>query len=60
MRRRDVLVGGAAWAQLAAMPTALAQGGGPSTRAAVVIGVNKTGNLPILLQSIAKTSSMLI
>lgn len=48
MRRRDVLIGGAAWAQLAALPTALAQGGGPSTRAAVVIGVNKTGNLPIL------------
>jgi Caspase domain len=53
VRRRDVLVGGAAWAQLAALPTALAQGGGPSTRAAVVIGVNKTGNLPILRAAVS-------
>jgi hypothetical protein len=46
MRRRDVLIGGLAWAQLAALKGARAQG--PSTRAAVVIGVNKTGSLPVL------------
>jgi Caspase domain len=58
MRRRDVLVGGVAWAQLAALPTALAQGGGPSTRAAVVIGVNKTGNLPILRAAVSGAKSV--
>jgi hypothetical protein len=57
MRRRDLLVGGAAWAQLAAMPTALAQFG-PSSRAAVVIGVNKTGNLPILRAAVSGAKSV--
>jgi len=48
MRRRDALLGGLAWAQLAASRNVLAQGAGLSTRAAVVAGVNKTGNLPFL------------
>lgn len=46
MRRRDVLIGGLAWAQVFASRNSRAQA--PSTRAAVVIGVNKTGNLPVL------------
>jgi Caspase domain len=59
MRRRDVLVGGLAWAQLVvASRNALAQGGGPSTRAAVVIGVNKTGNLPILQAAVSSAKSV--
>jgi hypothetical protein len=58
MRRRDVLVGGAAWAQLAALRTGLAQCGGPSTRAAVVIGVNKTGDLPILGAAVSGAKSV--
>ena len=58
MRRRDVLVGGITWAQLAALRTALAQGGGTSTRAAVVVGVNKTGNLPILRAAVSGAKSV--
>ena len=56
MRRRDVLLGGLALAQLATSGTSLAQG--PSTRAAVVIGVNKTGNLPILRAAVSGARSV--
>ncbi|MGB8401257.1 caspase family protein [Bradyrhizobium sp.] len=56
MRRRDVLIGGLAWAQLLASRRARAQG--PSTRAAVVIGVNRTGNLPILQAAAAGAKSV--
>jgi caspase domain-containing protein len=58
MRRRDLLAGAAAWAQLATLPTAFAQGGGPSTRAAVIIGVNKTGKLPILNAAVSGAKSV--
>jgi Caspase domain len=58
MRRRDVLLGGLAWAQLAASGNAMAQGGGPSTRAAVVIGVNKTGDLPVLRAAVSGAKSI--
>lgn len=56
MRRRDVLLGGLALAQLAAPRRSLAQA--PSTRAAVVIGVNKTGNLPILRAAVSGARSV--
>jgi len=56
MRRRDVLIGGLAWAQLVASGRAPAQG--PSTRAAVVIGVNKTGNLPVLQAAVSGAKSV--
>jgi Caspase domain len=55
MRRRDVLVGAAAWAQLVASRKVLAQ---PSTRAAVVVGVNKTGNLPVLQAAVSGAKSV--
>jgi hypothetical protein len=58
MRRRDVLIGGVAWAQLVASRTALAQCAEPSTRAAVVIGVNKTGNLPVLRAAVSGAKSV--
>src|SRR5262245_7868780 len=58
MRRRDLLAGAAAWAQLATLPTAFAQGGGSSTRAAVIIGVNKTGKLPILNAAVSGAKSV--
>jgi hypothetical protein len=58
MRRRDVLIGGAAWVQWGALPTVLAQDRRPSTRAAVVIGVNKTGNLPILRAAVSGATSV--
>lgn len=53
MRRRDVLLGGLALAQLATSRNVMAQGGGPSTRAAVVVGVNKTGDLPVLRAAVS-------
>lgn len=53
MRRRDVLAGGAAWAQLMASRSVLAQCVEPSTRAAVVIGVNKSGDLPVLRAAVS-------
>lgn len=56
MRRRDVLLGGLALTQLAVPGRALAQG--LSTRAAVVIGVNKTGNLPILRAAVSGARSV--
>jgi hypothetical protein len=56
MRRRDVLIGGLAWAQLVASRSARAQA--PSTRAAVVIGVNKTGNLPVLRAAVSGAKSV--
>src|SRR5262249_16818963 len=40
------------------LPSALAQSPGPSTRAAVVIGVNKTGNLPILRAAVSGAKSV--
>src|SRR3981189_545766 len=58
MRRRDVLVGGVAWAQLVASRNVLAQGGAASTRAAVVVGVNKTGNLPVLRAAVSGAKSV--
>jgi hypothetical protein len=58
MRRRDVLVGGLAWAQLIASRSARAQGTTPVTRAAVVIGVNKTGNLPVLRAAVSAAKSV--
>jgi len=58
MRRRELLLGGVAWAQLAASGNLLAQGGAPSTRAAVVIGVNKTGNLPVLRAAVSGAKSV--
>ncbi len=48
MRRRDLLVMGAAAAGTFAARSSPAQIASPSTRAAVVIGVNKVGGLPIL------------
>jgi hypothetical protein len=58
MRRRDVIIGGLASAQLVASRNALGQGGAPSTRAAVVIGVNKTGNLPVLRAAVSGAKSV--
>ena len=58
MRRRDVLLGSLAWAQLAASRNVLAQPTGPSTRAAVVIGVNKTGDLPVLQAAVSGATSI--
>ena len=58
MRRRDVLLGGMAWAQLAASRNVLAQPAAPSTRAAVVIGVNKTGDLPVLQAAVSGATSI--
>src|SRR5262249_53157898 len=55
MRRRDVLVGGVALARLAALPAVWAQGG---ARGAVVVGVNKTGNLPILRAAVGGAKSV--
>lgn len=49
MRRREVLIGGLALAQLAASRRLSAQClTAPNSRAAVVIGVNKSGKLPVL------------
>lgn len=48
MRRREFLATGFASAGLLAAWPVLAQGRGALQRAAVVIGVNKSGNLPIL------------
>jgi hypothetical protein len=58
MKRRDVLFGGAAWLQMVASRSVLAQGGAPSTRAAVVIGVNKSGGLPVLRAAVSGAKSM--
>jgi hypothetical protein len=53
MKRRDLLVGGGlVLAQLGASRS-LAQCNTPSARAAVVIGVNKTGNLPVLRAAVS-------
>src|SRR5438874_1127812 len=56
MRRRDLLVGSLALAQLAASGRSLAQG--PTKRSAVVIGVNKTGGLPILRAAVSGAKSV--
>jgi hypothetical protein len=56
MRRRDLLVGSLALAQLAASGRSLAQA--PATRAAVVIGVNKTGGLPVLRAAVSGAKSV--
>jgi len=58
MRRRDVLLGGLAWAQLAGSRNVLAQSPVPSTRAAVVIGVNKTGDLPVLRAAVSGATAI--
>ncbi|WP_316164561.1 MULTISPECIES: caspase domain-containing protein [unclassified Bradyrhizobium] len=53
MKRRDLLVGGGlALAQFAASK-GLAQCSAPSARAAVVVGVNKTGALPVLRAAVS-------
>ncbi|OPY99272.1 hypothetical protein A5906_26490 [Bradyrhizobium sacchari] len=48
IRRREVLLGGLALAQLAAAARLRGQTNGAPTRAAVVVGVDKTGDLPVL------------
>lgn len=48
IRRREVLLAGLALAQLGAPLPLRGQTRGISTRAAVVVGVNKTGDLPVL------------
>jgi Caspase domain len=54
MRRREVLVGGLALAQLAASKKLLAECvTPPNTRAAVVIGVNKIRDLPVLRAAVS-------
>ncbi|HEV7602773.1 MAG TPA: caspase family protein [Bradyrhizobium sp.] len=53
IRRRDVLAGSLAWAQFVASRNVLAQNAPAATRAAVVIGVNKTGNLPVLKAAVS-------
>ncbi len=59
MRRREVLVGGLALAQLAASRNLSAQClTGPNARAAVVVGVNKTGNLPVLRAAVSGAKSV--
>jgi hypothetical protein len=57
MRRRDVLAGGLVWGQLLAARRVLAQPAA-STRGAVVIGVNKTGNLPVLRAAVSGARSI--
>lgn len=57
MRRRDVLVGGLVWGQLLAARRVLAQPAA-STRGAVVVGVNKTGNLPVLRAAVSGARSI--
>jgi hypothetical protein len=58
MKRRDFLAMGAAMAGGFAARPVLAQGGGPATRAAVVIGVDKAGHLPVL--SAAKSGARMM
>jgi Caspase domain len=53
MSRREVLLGGLAFAQLAGSSSLFAQCGTPNSRAAVVIGVNKAGNLPVLRAAVS-------
>ncbi|MCK1406834.1 caspase family protein [Bradyrhizobium sp. 76] len=58
IRRREVLLGGLALAQLAAPLPLRGQTSGVSTRAAVVVGVNKTGDLPVLRAAAAGAKSV--
>jgi len=58
MRRRDVLVGGLAWAHLIASRSARAQATAPVTRGAVIVGVNKTGHLPVLRAAVSAAKSV--
>src|SRR5207244_3622809 len=58
MRRRELLVGGLAWAQLVASRNAFALCAAPSARAAVVVGVNKSGNLPVLQAAVSGAKSV--
>jgi hypothetical protein len=53
MRRRDLLVGGMALAQVVASRNSLGQPAAPSTRAAVVIGVDKAGDMPVLRAAVS-------
>lgn len=57
MRRRDFLAGGLACTQTLAARVAFGQPASPK-RAAVVIGVNKTGNLPILRAAVSSAHNI--
>jgi hypothetical protein len=53
MKRRDFLATGLAVAEVLAARAVLAQAGASMTRAAVVIGVDKSGDLPILSAAVS-------